>query len=186
MTTRMMRIREDNVYYERHHIIPKSMGGSDTVDNLVYLTAKEHFLSHLLLTKITEGEIKAKMIYAFGHMSFYEKYKKKHITSRLYQVLREECSVVKSESLKGKTTWMKGKRHTDEARRKMSESHKGRTAWNRSKKTSDEVKQKISEAKKGYIPTIETRRKLSEASKKDWARRKSEAAILSHKTRKAK
>lgn len=29
-------------YVERHHIIPKSLGGEDTTDNLVWLTANEH------------------------------------------------------------------------------------------------------------------------------------------------
>ena len=38
--------------YERHHIIPKCMGGSNHVDNLVYLTPKEHFICHKLLCEI--------------------------------------------------------------------------------------------------------------------------------------
>ena len=40
-------------YYEKHHIIPKSMGGSNKKTNLVKLTAREHFVCHLLLTKMT-------------------------------------------------------------------------------------------------------------------------------------
>ncbi len=39
-------------YVEKHHIIPRSMGGSDTADNLVCLTAREHFLAHWLLYRI--------------------------------------------------------------------------------------------------------------------------------------
>lgn len=39
-------------YFERHHVIPKSMGGSNAKDNLVLLTAKEHFVAHHLLWKI--------------------------------------------------------------------------------------------------------------------------------------
>ena len=42
-------------YCERHHIIPKSLSGSDKSENLVYLTAHEHFICHLLLTKMTIG-----------------------------------------------------------------------------------------------------------------------------------
>ena len=38
-------------YTEKHHIIPKSMGGLDTKENLVVLTAREHYIAHLLLTK---------------------------------------------------------------------------------------------------------------------------------------
>ena len=35
-------------YTENHHIIPKSLGGSNDSDNLVALTAREHFLCHWL------------------------------------------------------------------------------------------------------------------------------------------
>ena len=51
-------------YTERHHIIPKSLGGTNSSDNLVVLTAKEHFICHRLLTKMTTGKHKAKMINA--------------------------------------------------------------------------------------------------------------------------
>ena len=34
---------------ERHHIIPKSCGGTDVADNLVDLTVREHYIVHLLL-----------------------------------------------------------------------------------------------------------------------------------------
>ena len=39
-------------YKERHHIIPKCMGGTDTSENLVDLTAREHFIVHKLLCEI--------------------------------------------------------------------------------------------------------------------------------------
>lgn len=39
-------------YTERHHIIPKCMGGSDDPENIAILTAEEHYLAHLLLVKI--------------------------------------------------------------------------------------------------------------------------------------
>lgn len=39
-------------YSERHHIVPKCRGGSDDLENLVNLTAAEHYLAHLLLHKM--------------------------------------------------------------------------------------------------------------------------------------
>jgi hypothetical protein len=39
-------------YMERHHIVPKCMGGSNRKENLVYLTATEHFIAHKLLVRI--------------------------------------------------------------------------------------------------------------------------------------
>ena len=36
-------------YYERHHILPRSLGGTDAPGNTVFLTIREHFIAHLLL-----------------------------------------------------------------------------------------------------------------------------------------
>ena len=35
-------------YHERHHIVPRCMGGADTEDNLIALYAREHFIEHKL------------------------------------------------------------------------------------------------------------------------------------------
>lgn len=58
----------DNVYLEKHHIFPKSLGGNESVENLASLTAKEHFVCHLLLIKSVKSEYKKKMNYAFWRM----------------------------------------------------------------------------------------------------------------------
>ena len=65
-----MRILCDNAYHETHHIIPKSLGGTNIKDNLVKLTAKEHFICHLLLVKMVIGDAKRKMAYASWQMLF--------------------------------------------------------------------------------------------------------------------
>jgi hypothetical protein len=39
-------------YKEKHHIIPKCLGGNNDKENLVELTAREHFLCHRLLCEI--------------------------------------------------------------------------------------------------------------------------------------
>ena len=39
-------------YKERHHIIPRCLGGNNTKENLVDLTPEEHYIAHLLLIKI--------------------------------------------------------------------------------------------------------------------------------------
>ena len=36
-------------YYEQHHILPKALGGTDDLGNLVWLTVKEHYIAHLCL-----------------------------------------------------------------------------------------------------------------------------------------
>ena len=45
----MERRKGDGNYYESHHIIPKWMGGSNKKENLVLLTAREHYICHYLL-----------------------------------------------------------------------------------------------------------------------------------------
>ena len=45
-------------YSEKHHIVPKCMGGTDEVTNLVSLTPEEHYLCHLLLVKIHPKNIR--------------------------------------------------------------------------------------------------------------------------------
>lgn len=96
-------------YYEIHHIIPRSLGGGDDMSNLVELTAKEHFIAHLLLAKIYGG----KMAVAAFIMSQYKKYK-----SRKYAWLKEGFSQHQRSTHTGKT-------HTNETKLKMSGSKKG-------------------------------------------------------------
>jgi hypothetical protein len=45
------RSKGQGVYFEKHHIVPRWLGGKDTKDNLVLFTAKEHYIAHLLLWK---------------------------------------------------------------------------------------------------------------------------------------
>lgn len=87
---------------ERHHIIPKSFwkmnsptgwvdGDSESPDNLVYLTAREHFIAHRILIRITADSARGKMISALWRMN---KTRKKtegttSITGRSYSLLRE-------------------------------------------------------------------------------------------------
>lgn len=52
-------------HYEVHHIIPRSMGGDNSKDNLVRLSARQHFVVHKLLTKMINGPFKYKAKQAF-------------------------------------------------------------------------------------------------------------------------
>jgi hypothetical protein len=61
--------------FEKHHIIPKSMGGSNKKENLAPLTIKEHRLCHILLTKmVTTPEHKISMNCAAYRMVCCNKY----------------------------------------------------------------------------------------------------------------
>lgn len=67
--TRLESRDKSSAYYECHHIIPRSMGGTNSLKNRVLLTAREHFICHLLLTKMTTGLSKRKMVLAARMMS---------------------------------------------------------------------------------------------------------------------
>lgn len=89
--------RQNNIpsgYTEEHHIIPRSLGGTDDVNNLVKLTAKEHFICHLLLTKIYEAGTTEyyKMCHAFLMMMTSSKKQTRYISSRKYETLRIDFS----------------------------------------------------------------------------------------------
>jgi hypothetical protein len=56
-------------YYEKHHIVPKALGGNNALINIVKLTYREHFLAHWLLTKFTTGIARRKMFYAFARIT---------------------------------------------------------------------------------------------------------------------
>ena len=115
--------------YERHHIIPKSFGGSDSEDNYAYLTLREHFLVHLILVKIAKGQYyKHKMAHALNRMTNSKKGKYK-ITSRMYETARIEHS--EAMSGKGNHMWGKtgekchmfGKTPSEETKQKMSKAN---------------------------------------------------------------
>ncbi len=74
-------------YTEKHHIIPRSLGGTDEEDNIVKLTAREHFFAHRLLSKMTEGEANIKMMWAVHRMLHSRNY---YYSSRTYEILRKQ------------------------------------------------------------------------------------------------
>ena len=101
-------------YCEKHHIIPRSLGGDNSRDNIVELSAREHLICHLLLTKMTDGSAKQKMIRAMFLMS-----NRGRINSRLYETLRKRYSAIRSAEQSGENNHFYGKKHTEESLSKM-------------------------------------------------------------------
>lgn len=54
----------DDEYYEKHHILPKSLGGTNDPENLVVLTYTEHVLAHMLLHTIHPNDFKMAMAFS--------------------------------------------------------------------------------------------------------------------------
>lgn len=102
---------------EKHHIIPKSLGGSNLKDNLVSLSFRKHFLAHWLLTKCTEGKDRYRMLRAFSFMRGAPKNGPRNLASWQYAVARKACSILPSPRL--------GAKASDETREKLRISHLG-------------------------------------------------------------
>lgn len=108
-------------YSERHHIIPKCMNGNDGKENLVYLSAREHFVCHLLLTKMIEDvNLKRKMQYALGKFIQCNKNVNRIFTSREYEIIQKNISLART-----------GHKHSKETLEKISLGHKGQVSWNK-------------------------------------------------------
>lgn len=169
-----------DVYFERHHIIPKSLGGLNNKDNIVQLTAKEHFVCHRLLTKMTQGTDLLKMKRAVWRMAIPGSTLQKRFkpNARTYEFLRLEFGFLKkgiktpdnvrqkiSEANKGKNAWNKGVPRTLAEKQKMSASRllgsKNKTVWNKGKHHSEGTLQKIKERAKFRVPITCVHCKLS-------------------------
>jgi len=114
-------------YTEKHHIVPSSLGGTNDNDNIVKLTAKEHFVCHLLLTKMTTGNARYKMNFALHMLSNANNIGDgRYIpSSRMYDLARR----LYKEALDNYWTDEKRKEHADKIRptvigRKLKESSK--------------------------------------------------------------
>lgn len=74
---------------------------------------------------------------------------KKKISEKMKDYWTDEKRLEYSNKFSGENSPMYGKHLSDEAKRKLSESHKGKATWNKCKKTSEDVKLKIKQSSIG-------------------------------------
>lgn len=153
-----------NEYCERHHILPKSCGGTNDKENLIDLFPREHFIAHKLLAE--ENPKNFKLIFAYQCMSFASnEYQKKRyiLTPEEYEEARIFASKGRKAFFSDKTNHPNyGKHLSEETKRKISEANKG-NKYCLGREISEETRKKISEANKN--PSKETRQKMSKAQK---------------------
>jgi len=150
--SRKYRILSNNEYTEKHHILPRSLGGSDSSDNLIILTAREHFIAHLLLARICSGAQGMKMVHALRRMlTGNNRYSP---NSRTYSIIRklsmEKCSG-ENNPMFGRT----GENHPNFGKYDI--------IW------TDDLRQKVGAASKNRKWTVSQREKLEIARKAIWA-----------------
>ncbi len=170
------RHRKLTVYSEKHHVIPRCLGGGDESENIVQLTAEEHYVAHQLLVKIypnSRGLVFAAWMMCNGQRRSNKRYawlKRKQLQAlsethrgkkmpewnRLKLIEANTGRPCSDETRKKISKAQIGKVLTEEHRRKLSESHKG-------KKLSEETRRRMSEAGKKVIWTEERKQNLSRA-----------------------
>lgn len=133
-------------YHERHHILPKCMGGNNDEKNLIDLYAREHFIAHQLL--VEENPDNNKLIYALWRLSNADR------KDRDYQLTPEEYEEARIKFADSHSQW----RASDETKAKMSKAHKGY-------KWSLESRQRLSEQRKGIVFTPEHCANISKGRK---------------------
>ena len=104
-------------YTETHHITPRALGGGDDEDNLVELTAREHFVAHLLLAKIHGGAMWAAA--AYMSRGGVKSASGVRCSSRLYAMLSREDASWRREAYSGCNNPFFGQKHDGEALSKM-------------------------------------------------------------------
>lgn len=168
-------------YHERHHIVPKCMGGTDDKDNLIDLFAREHFEAHRMLA--LENPDNEKLVYAWWCMStmqndYMERYK---ITAKEYEELKIQYSQLMQEKMNGSNNPMYNRSWWDEDTpiEKINEWKNNMSNALKEKWLNQDFKEKMCQLRKGknigtnnpmYGKEVskETREKISQASKKCW------------------
>lgn len=126
--------------YEKHHIIPKCLGGLDLKENIVFLTHREHFIIHFLLIKLYPRV--NKLIFAFILMKGNPS-KKRYFNSKLYRSAREKQVRI-----------FKGKARSAEVKEKIRQGNLGKVV-------SLETKIILSKVDRSYTKTNAFRFKMS-------------------------
>ena len=159
-------------YHERHHIVPKCMGGTNEEENLIDLFAREHFEAHRMLA--LENPENEKLVYAWFMMSTTHDSKKRDymVTSEEYQKSKKMFSKFHSERLKKywenennkKKTGLKIKAALSDEKHKKLRSQLSIEYW-----SSKENRVKASNRNKDFwLSNEEKRQYASECSRKYW------------------
>lgn len=98
-------------YGEWHHIVPRSIGGADTEENLVRLSPREHYICHALLAEMYEYESYEwyKMNHAFMMMKCSSESQSRYYNARLHETKRKDFSKVMQFAQSGEKNSQYGK-----------------------------------------------------------------------------
>ena len=164
--TRGLNKRKLGYYTEKHHIVPKCMGGKNERSNYVLFTFREHLVAHELLARIYDDVVDLKHVLYFMYHGSNKKHKIEiRMTSRQLEELRIASIEFLSKKFKGrkvKREWVEKANKTKALHKKLNLPRKKISVENRIGMVfSEERKRKISESMKGKTISNETRKKQS-------------------------
>jgi transposase len=144
-----LQLKKNGDYFEGHHIIPKSKGGTgnsarpNNSPNIVLLTAREHFLAHWILWRIYRDRSTA---LSFHKMLSINNKQNRVISSKGYEEAKEAFRVTNlgNQHGKGKTRVV-----SEEQKKRHSELMKGKNVGLLNPSKRDDVRKKISDSLKG-------------------------------------
>jgi hypothetical protein len=149
-----------STYYEKHHILPKCMGGSNKKDNLILLTAREHFICHKLLVEMYPND--QKIFYAYYSMfrSGRNQERDYYISSKEYERMKIKLSNVVSARVSGENHPMYGIDRKGSKAPNFGKKGDKATFWQHTH--SEETKIKMSLSQKGIPKSEEHKFHMSE------------------------
>ena len=176
-------------YTERHHVVPRALGGSDDADNMITLSYPDHFFAHLLLAKAhgfwhpvrmmanTRSRLEACRARRWGEVARY-KGVLPSTRAKLAEAGRNSSPDVRAklaEAARNRSPEHRAKlaeaarNRSPEVRAKVAEATRNRSPEVRAKvaealrySRSPEHRAKIAEALRGRVRSAETRAKIAE------------------------
>lgn len=120
-------------YTEKHHIVPKCMGGGDTFDNIVSLSARQHFIAHWLLYKIHGTK---ELAFAWRVMCINPKNNQRSkVNSHSFKLAKEAWAIEMSRL-------NTGVKFSDKRIENLRQAHLGQKAWNKGIATGETASRK--------------------------------------------
>ena len=158
-------------YYELHHIVPRSLGGSNDKSNLIALTARQHYVAHWMLAKSLGGSAAR----AFFMMSNFGRYGS--VNSTTYEKARKEYSKLVSVQMQNREPYVVteptrqlmreaklGKKLSPEHIEKVRQSRIGKPLSDAHKASLSKSKSGIATRGTGWTQSEETKRKIIESN----------------------
>lgn len=164
------RRRDLGGYVERHHIVPRCLGGGNECANIVSLTPEEHYVAHQLLVKLNPGNNDLRMAVYFMTVATDRVVRNNRLygwVRRLYSLARRDyysdpkiraalsATLRASDKVAAAAAARVGVPRTERVRKKVSASHKTSEAAKKARAA-------LNERKRGVSRSLEDRAKMSE------------------------